>query len=109
MTNTSRMVLIAVAIFFGCLGLDWIVMGNQFFMYKFFAPKQEEVARKVYEQTKQYRQGNIRRLNELCVQVSSADEGHIPMLNDVISHEFAEWDLKDVPDYLKSCLEGSRK
>jgi hypothetical protein len=88
--------------------LGWIFQGNDFFMYKFFAPKYEQARRQTYEQTKSYRQGSIQRLNELCTQVASADNDHKPMLNDVISHEFAEWDVKDVPDYLQSCLADAR-
>jgi len=77
--------------------------------YKFWAPKQEAARRKVYEQTKSYRQGSIQRLNTLCTQVSQADAEHRPMLNDVIDHEFAEWNMDDVPDYLQSCLANARR
>jgi uncharacterized phage-associated protein len=98
-----------IALFFVfCFGVDWIVMGNQFFMYQFFAPKQEAVRRQVYEQTKSYRQGSVQRLNTLCSQVSSADSDHKPMLNDIISHEFSEWDTNDVPGYLQPCLASAR-
>lgn len=34
------------------MAIGWILMGNEFFMYKFFAPRQEAVRRQVYEQTK---------------------------------------------------------
>lgn len=101
--------LIAIASLIGVMTLGWIFQGNDFFMYKFFAPRYEQSRRETYEQTKSYRQGSVQRLNTLCTQASSADENHKPMLNDVISHEFAEWNIEDVPGYLRSCLVEARK
>ncbi len=92
----------------GLMILGWIVQGNEFFMYKFFAPRQEAVRREVYENTKSYKQGSVQRLNTLCSQVDKADDGHKPMLNAVIVQEFAEWNTNDVPDYLRGCLTTAR-
>lgn len=99
---------VAVLVFVAMLGLTWIIQGNDFFMYKVFAPKYEQVRRETYEQTKSYRQGSVQRLSELCKQVADTDDSHKVMLNDVISHEFAEWDLADVPTYLRPCLQSAR-
>ena len=89
--------------------LGWVFQGNDFFMYKVFAPKYEQVRRETYEQTKSYRQGSVQRLDSLCTQVADADDDHKPMLNDVIAHEFAEWDTSDVPAHLRPCLAAARK
>ena len=97
-----------VVVFLVALGLGWVAQGNEFFMFKFFGPRQEAVRRQVYEQTKSYRQGSVQRLGTLCTQVADADEGHRPMLNDVISHEFVEWDMADVPAHLRACLTAAR-
>lgn len=86
----------------------WIVQGNNFFMYKFFAPKQEEARRQVYEQTHSYKSGSIQRLNTLCTQIADADEHGKSMLYQVVNQEFADWDIEDVPDYLRSCLSTAR-
>ena len=91
-----------------CLAMDWIVAGQNFFLYKYWAPKNEAVRRQVYEHTKSYHQGSVQRLNTLCTQVADADDSHKPMLNDVINHEFAEWDEADVPAYLQPCLAAAR-
>jgi hypothetical protein len=90
------------------IALGWVSDYNDLLNYKFFGPRREAVRREVYEQTKSYRQGSVQRLSTLCAQVGEADLGHKPMLNDVISHEFAEWDLADVPNYLRSCLATAR-
>src|SRR4051812_16187485 len=68
--------------------VGWMVQGNDFFLYKVFAPKREAVRREVYEQTKSYKQGSTQRLGTLCSQVATADSAHVPMLNDMITHEF---------------------
>lgn len=88
--------------------IGFLSQGTNFFMYKFFAPRQEAVRRQVYEQTKSYRQGSTQRLNTLCTQASDADDSHKGMLNAVIAQEFAEWSSDDVPDYLRGCLSRAR-
>jgi hypothetical protein len=88
--------------------IDWFVQGSNFFMYKFFAPKQEAVRREVYEQTKSYKQGSIQRLGTLCSQIATADSAHAPMLNDIITQEFVEWDTTAVPQHLRKCLNTAR-
>lgn len=99
---------IGLAAFAVLVGIGWLAQGNNFFMYKFFAPKYEQVRRETYEQTKSYRQGSVQRLNTLCLQVSQADEGHKGMIYDVISQEFAEWSTNDVPSHLQQCLHQAR-
>jgi hypothetical protein len=102
-------VVVGVVLFFALiLGIDWLATGNNFFLYKYFGPKYEQARRQTYEQTKSYRQGSIQRLGELCRQVDSADSDHKGMLNDVVVHEFAEWDEASVPAYLRPCLAGAR-
>lgn len=96
------------AVLIGILALSWILQGNDWFMYKFWAPKYEAVRRETYEQTKSYRQGSVQRLNTLCTQIDAADDDHKSMLRDVVAHEFAEWDSADVPAYLRACLEQAR-
>lgn len=90
-------------------GLGWVVAGNNFFLYKVFAPLNEQVRRETYEQTKSYRQGSVQRLDTLCTQVSTADGDHKPMLNSIIAQEFVEWNTGDVPSYLQSCLGTARR
>jgi hypothetical protein len=90
------------------MAIGWLAQGNDFFLYKVFAPKYEDVRRETYTHTRSYRQGSVQRLNTLCTQVHDADEGHKPMVKDVIAHEFADWNSEDVPDYLRGCLADAR-
>ena len=90
------------------IGLGWLFEANDWARYTFWAPKYEQSRRQTYEQTKIYRQGSVQRLNTLCNQVTTADNDHKPMLNDIINQEFAEWNVQDVPDYLQGCLSRAR-
>ena len=106
--KVSAVVGIIIAFFVVMFGLSWIIQGNDWFMYKFWAPKYEQVRRETYEQTKSYRQGSVQRLGTLCTQVAAADEAHKGMLNQVIAHEFVEWNSADIPAHLQACLASAR-
>lgn len=97
-----------VLVFAVFIGVGWLAQGNDFFMFKFWAPKYEQVRRETYEQTKSYRQGSVQRLGTLCTQVDQADDAHKGMLNQVIEHEFVEWNSADIPAHLRSCLDTAR-
>lgn len=106
--SVGKIIGIFLVVFVVLMLLGWVVAGNDFFMYKFFAPKQENVRREVYTNTQSYKQGNTQRLNTLCSQVDTADDSHKALLNDIISHEFADWNSDAVPDYLRGCLARAR-
>jgi hypothetical protein len=104
----TKVVLVIMGICIAFIAFGWLVQGNNFFMYKFFAPKQEQVRREVYEQTYSYKQGSVQRLNSLCMQINAADDTGKDMLYQVVNQEFASWNSDDVPDYLRSCLATAR-
>ena len=55
--SIKAIILAGIAGFILLLGLVWIVQGNDFFMYKFFAPKYANVQREVFENTQSYVEG----------------------------------------------------
>lgn len=75
------------------LTLTWIAQGNDFFLYRTFAPKYEQVRRETFEQTKSYRQGMIQELQNMQFQYEQADEAHKDALKSLILHRAA-----DVPE-----------
>jgi hypothetical protein len=80
-------------------GLGWLVQGNQFFMYKFFAPKQEAVRREVFEQSKAYNQGMQQELENMRFEYVKAAPDQQKMLASLILHRAADYDLaKMQPD-----------
>lgn len=76
----------------GLFALTWLAMGNNFFLYKFFAPKQEAVRRQVFEQSKAYNQGMIQELQNMQFEYIKADTAHKAALASVILHRAADYD-----------------
>lgn len=72
------------------LGLTWLVQGNDFFMYQFWAPKYEQVRRTTYEQTHSYRQGMVQELQNMQFEYEQADEDHKAALRSLILHRAAD-------------------
>ena len=70
--------------------LGWLALGNQFFMFKFFAPKVEQVRRETFEQSKAYRQGMIQELNNLHVDYIKATPDQKLGLMTIILHKAAD-------------------
>lgn len=60
--RAARDVVIVLVFLFA---LTWLIQGNNFFLYKMFAPAQEGVRRDVFENTKSYRQGMIQELENM--------------------------------------------
>lgn len=83
--------------FVALFGLTWAIQGNQFFLYKVFAPKMEEVRRETFEQTKSYQQGTIQNLRRMQEEYITADAEHQGALASVILHTAADFPEADMP------------
>ncbi|TSC78571.1 MAG: Uncharacterized protein G01um101429_747 [Parcubacteria group bacterium Gr01-1014_29] len=57
-----------VGVLIAILALGWVVTGNEFFLYKVFAPKTEQVRRGVFEQSRAFNEGMVRELENLRLQ-----------------------------------------
>lgn len=79
------------------IALTWIVQGNDFFMYKFFAPKMEDVRRQVFEETKSYNQGVIQELRTAQMDYIKASPEQKSMLASVIVHRYADFPVSRLP------------
>lgn len=94
MSDGVKLSLWAVAFVFGLLALGWIVQGNNFFLYKYFGPKMEEVRRETFEQTKSFRQGTIQELENFQIEYLKAPEESKPALRKIILRRAAGFDLE---------------
>jgi hypothetical protein len=90
------------------LGLSWIFEGNDFFLYKFFAPKQESVRRQVFENTQSYVQGKIQNLEQQCFAYHSADGAQKTALAGEIRNEASTIDVGKLPTDEQSCVAEAR-
>jgi hypothetical protein len=90
---------IAFASLFGLFALMWIVQGNDFFMYKFFAPKYEDARREVFENTQSYVEGKRQDLVKYRLEYMRAKtDEEKSALKYTIVQEFANFDETKLPD-----------
>lgn len=89
------------------LGLSWLVQGNEFFLYQYFAPKQEAVRRQVFEQSRAFNQGMVQELQNMQFEyVKQTDQAAKAALADIILHRASGYNLDDpiVPADLRSFI-----
>ncbi len=94
---------IGLALLFTLLsgGLTWIVQGNDFFLYKVFAPAQENVRREVFENTKSYNQGMVQELQNMQFEHVKASDEHKKALASVILQRSADFPEDKMPNDLR--------
>lgn len=96
------------AILFFLFLVGWVVQGNEFFMYKFFAPKQEAVRRQVFEETKSYRQGMIQELQNMQMEYAKATPSQRDAIASIILHRAADFPEADMPSDLRTFIADLR-
>ena len=101
--KTTVMVVACIA---GILAGSWIIQGNEFFLYKFFAPRQEQVRREVFEQTKSYRQGMVQELQNMQFEYIKADSEHKAAMKSLILHRAADFPVNDMPSDLADFIQS---
>jgi len=99
-----KLTLLAVAALVGIFGMTWLVEGNDFFLYKVFAPKREAVRREVYENTKSYTQGMRQELMNMQMSYIQADAEHKVALAYIIKRRAAEINPEDLTPELRSFI-----
>ena len=84
--------------------VGWFAEGNEFFMYKFFAPKQEAVRRQVFEETKSYNQGMIQEISNMQFEYIKASPEHKAALAQIILHRVADYNEAKLPANLRQFI-----
>jgi hypothetical protein len=80
------------------LGGDWIATGNDFFIYKYFAPKQAAVQRQVFENTPSFNKGQIQELENMQFEYTQQKDPQAKAaLASIILHRASGYNLND-PD-----------
>lgn len=86
------------------LALMWVFQGNDFFLYKTFAPKYEQTRRETFEQSKAYRQGMIQELQNMQFEYAKADADAKAALRKVILQRAADFPEEDMPSDLRNFI-----
>src|SRR5271157_1743462 len=103
-----KFVAAAIGVIVLVLGLSWVFQGNDFFLYKIFAPKYEATRRQVFEQTKSYNQGMIQELQNMQFQYVQAKPEQQDALASIILHRAADYDVDRLPPDLRSFIQKLR-
>lgn len=109
--KTSHVIASVVGVIVLLLGLNWLFQGNDFFLYKTFAPKYEQVRRETFEQSKAFNQGMIQELSNMQFEYVKAAPEHKAALASIILHRTADFDLDQpqVPNDLRVFIAELRK
>ncbi|MDE1874933.1 MAG: hypothetical protein KGH68_02615 [Patescibacteria group bacterium] len=105
----SRIIGIFVGVVVLMFALGWAAEGNDFFLYKVFAPKYERVRRQTFEQSKAYNQGMIQELQNMQFEYIQADKGHKAALASIILHRAADYDESRLPSDLRDFIEQLKR
>jgi len=106
----------AVGVVFGGAGiivalfaLTWLAQGNQFFLYRYFAPKTEAVRRQVFEQSKAYNQGMVQELQNMQFEYLRSEPDAKAALAPIILHRAADYDQDKLPPDLYAFLQQLKR
>ncbi len=91
------------------LMLAWIVQGDNFFMYRVFAPQYANVQRKVFENTAPYNMGMMQDLRRMQEEYVSADAQHKAAIGAMILHNYAQYDENRMPPDLRDFYEQVKR
>ena len=83
-------------------GVGWAVQGNSFFMYKVFAPAEEEVRREVFEESQAYNHGVAQELQQLQLEYIKGTDSQKDAIGTMVLHKTAAYDVKKLPQSLQN-------
>lgn len=98
-----------VAVVVVALGLAWVVQGSDFFLYRHFAPKYEQVRRDTFEQSKAYRQGMAQELENMRFEYVKATPSQKDALRSIILHRAADVDESALNSDLRGFIRDLRE
>ena len=104
MSDVMKAIGVVLLLVFVMLGLSWVVMGNDFFIYQWLAPKKAAVERQIFENTPSYIRGNIQELEKQHMDYIKATPAQQAAMKPVILQEAAVINQDQLPPDLKSWI-----
>ena len=80
---------LGLLVLLGILAITWVAQGNEFFLYKVFAPRMENVRRDVFTHTQSYVQGMNQDVVNFQLTFIQADPGVRAVLATTLLHRLA--------------------
>jgi hypothetical protein len=103
-----RLLFAGLVLMIALYGFGFLATGGDLAIYKFWAPKQENARRQVFENTQSYVQGKIQNISQECFAYQSADGTQKAALAGEIRNEAATIDLDKLPTNERSCVSEAR-
>ena len=89
------------------LGLAWAFTGNDFFVYRYFAPKTEAVRRTVFKESQAYNDGVVQDLQNLRLEFLQSHDAQVrSALASVVLQRSAVYPEDRMPDDLRNFIES---
>ena len=95
-------VILLVLVIFYVIG--FLATGGDYAIYRFWAPKQANAERVVFENTQSYVQGKTEYISRLRYEYQAADEGHKNALRTLILSEASTVDNSKLPPDLQGFI-----
>ena len=111
-SSTKSIVLWSLGALLAVLALVWIFQGNDFFVYKFFAPRRVEVQRQVFDESRSFNQGMVQELENMRFEyVKTQDSEAKEAMASIILHRASGYNLNDpvVPADLRSFIDELKR
>ena len=87
--------------------LSLFIQGNDWFVYKVFAPRYESVRRETYEQSKAYNTGMVQELQNMQFDYEkTTDSKAKAALASIILHRSADYPVEKMPTDLRTFIES---
>ncbi len=102
-------VLGGIAAFAVVLGITWIAQGNDFFLYKTFAPRYEQVRRETFEESRAFNQAMIQELQNMQFEYVKAPTESQAALRKIILHRAADYPEDRMPTDLRSFIQQLKR
>lgn len=87
------------------LGTVWLFQGSDFFMYKVFAPKYEQVRRNTFEQSRAFNEGERQHLASIQAQFATSTPEQQHALANLVMQNYAAYDISKLTPQLRQFYE----
>lgn len=84
--------------------LGWFFTANDVLLTRWSAPRVEAIRRQTFEQSKAYRDGQIKELRSMQFAYEQADDAHRVALRQVVLQQFSDVDDSALPGDLRAFL-----
>jgi hypothetical protein len=108
MNDTLKSIVAVFSFIVLVLAITWAIAGNEFFLYRYFAPKREAVRRQVFENTKSFNQGTIQELRNHQIEYLRAPTNAQPALATAILQQIADYPDSKLPVDLQTFVQSLR-